>query len=263
MPDNKKVKFRANSSVIFYSGILLSIIIPLLLLNLPLFKNLSVLDMFSYGLGFVSIIATIFASLYSNYMEEIKNNQDIVFAKLDIINKYMKGGITYAVSKEILYEKLSEFVNSASSRIDLTYLGDMPPGAYRKSTARDIYIKTLSDVISSKRILVRRIILYTEHNKEWIKSLVKKYTGNTYISLVIISEKPKLPIVSVQIIDQNFTVLINLNQSDIILGYRDVVIESDELTSIFEVYYGQIYNSSIDILSHGKIIKSNYDKYLT
>jgi len=251
-----------SSTVIFYSGLILSVIIPVVLLNLPLFKQLSNLDMFGYGLGFISLIATLFFSLYASYTEKIRENQRLVLDGLKQINQSIQSNVSYAVSKEVLYEKMREMIINAEYKIDLSYLGELPPDSYRRSTSRELYIKALSDVVASKKVAVRRIVLLTDSNKAWIKSIVTDHTRNEYFSLAIIPKKPELPVVSVQVIDSSKAILINLNSSDTTLAPRDIVVESVEMTSVFEIYYNNIYSKCIEIVNNGRVNQENYKLFI-
>lgn len=257
--------------------VILTIIVPLIVLNISYFKGFTSLDMFGYAMGFVLIVGSVFLFYIVNIEEKLRENNDSIievgtlqnadFKKLaNEISHFSqaiksKENFVYAVKKEELYTRMSEFLLNASNRVDLMYLGDKPPYDYQKSNAKDKYLKKLEEIISQNKITVRRLILYTEQNKNWIQNFVDKHNNIGAFSLYILDDK-LINAVSIQIFDDSKAVLVNLDSSDTSLKSRDIIIDSKELNQIFESYYDRILKKATPLVENGKINIINYRKYL-
>lgn len=259
------------------AGVILTVIVPLIVLNFSYFKEFTSLDMFGYALAFVLIVGSVFLFYIVNIEEKLKDNNDSIsgistlqnadFRKLATEISHFsqaiksKENFVYAVKKEELYTRMSEFLLTSTKRVDLMYLGDKPPHDYQKSNAKDNYLKQLEEIISQNRITVRRLILYTEQNKNWIKKFIDTHKSINTFSLYIMDDK-LINAVSIQIFDDSKAVLVNLDSSDSSLKSRDIIIDSKELNQIFESYYDRILKKSTPLVENGRINIDNYRKYL-
>jgi hypothetical protein len=68
--------------------------------------------------------------------------------------------------------------------------------------------------------------------------------------------------VSAQMMDNDITVLMNLDRSVTPNKPRDIIIESKKLYAIVESYFQEMYRLSIPILINGRLNQINYHKYL-
>ena len=251
----------------------LTIIIPLIVLQLQYFKNFTALDMFGYSLGFILIITSLFLLLYNNLEKRIKDTSE-AHNKLELSIKHLgqafssKNNSTFAVNKEELYNKMNEFVQRSEKRINLMYMGTKKPTDYGTLVSKMNYISNLEQRIISNNIPIKRIILYTNSNKQWIKKLSELYEGKNNISLYIIDDSGDANIhsvqVSVQLFDDSRVVLMNFDSSNVSTSARDIIIDSIELTHIFESYYERFITAqvAIPIIENGKLNLENNRKYL-
>ncbi|MDR2652366.1 MAG: hypothetical protein LBC68_08660 [Prevotellaceae bacterium] len=250
-------------------SIILTIITPFVVLNVSYFKNLTPLDRFGYVLSLILIIASTFILLY-NILElkikaitksnaAIKNQITHLTEAISSIDNYV-----YAVDKTKLYSKMSDFLENSTLRIDLMYLGKNPPLEYKIFPEKQQYINTLSNKILLSNVQIRRVVLFTRKNKEYIKEFADTHKNQNNFSLYILDDD-KLDAISVQIFDSSKVVLMNLDNSDMSIDKRDVVVESEQLNSIFEFYYARILkdsNAIKPIIENGKVNADNYSNYL-
>lgn len=259
------------------AGIILTVIVPLFVLNFSYFKGFTSLDMFGYALAFVLIVGSVFLFYIVNIEEKLKDNNDSIknistlqnadFIKLATeISHFSKAikskeNLVYAVKKEELYSRMSEFLLNATNRVDLMYLGDKPPHDYQQSNAKNRYLKVLEQLITHNKITVRRLVLYTEENKQWIKRVTDTHKDINTFSLYILDDK-LINAASIQIFDDSKAVLVNFDSSDSSLKSRDIILDSKKLNQIFESYYDRILKKAIPIVENGKLNNDNYRKYL-
>jgi len=248
--------------------VILTIVVPIVAATVSALENLSRLAMFGFALTVMLIITSGFILLYNILEYKIKS--------VEKSNKKITGSIThltnamnsvdnyvYAVDKSKLYEIMSEFLLNTESRVDLMYLGKKPPTEYPIFKEKTEYIDNLRNKILINDTQIRRIILYTNENKSWIKELADTYQNKDKISLYILNNV-KLDTISVQIFDKTKVILMNLDNSDTSIHKRDVIVESEELNSIFEFYYGRIIKDKtvIPIIENGRKNNDNYREYL-
>jgi hypothetical protein len=259
------------------AGLILTVITPLIVLNFSYFKGFTSLDMFGYALAFVLIIGSVFLFYIVNIEDKLKENNDSIsgvstlqnadFKKLATEISHFsqaiksKENFVYAVKKEELYTRMNEFLLNAHNRIDLMYLAEKPPYDYQKSDAKNKYLKELEQIITQNKITVRRLIVYSNENKAWIKEFTDTHKDIKTFSLYILDDK-LINAVSIQIFDDSKAVLVNLDSSDSSLKSRDIIIESKQLNQIFESYYDRILKKAIPIVENGKLNIDNYRKYL-
>jgi hypothetical protein len=262
--------------IVIVVGVILTVIVPLIVLNISYFKGFSTLDMFGYSLGFVLIVGSIFLFFLANIEDLIaehsenlsKSNvvQNVEFKRFANEMNHLssaiksKDNLVYPVNKEHMYDRMIDFLTNSRNRADLMYMGNKPPQDYQGSHSKDRYIAGLEEFILLGKIPVRRVIIYSQENKIWIQGLIDKCKDIKTFSLFILSEEIASPI-SLQIFDNSKAVLVNLDNSDSSLKSRDIIIDSQELNPIFESYYDRILKKSIPIVENGKINTNNYRKY--
>lgn len=272
MKNNTK---RNGSSALSFAWItlILTILIPIFVLNIPVFREFTRLEIFGYSLGFISLITSMFLFLYSNLESKVKETSE-AHKQLEESIVHLGQAFsssknsTYAISKEELYHRMNGFVQSSKKRINLMYMGTKPPTDYGTLFSKIEYITSLGERISSNNIPIKRIILYTETNKQWIKELSEFYNQKDNVSLYIIADSGSANMrsvqVSVQLFDDSKVVLMNFDNSNVSTGGRDIIIDSIELTRIFESYYERFITTkvAIPIIENGRLNQENSRKYL-
>lgn len=246
-------------------GLSLGVVIPLIILNLPLLGEVRAVDLMGYALGLGVILATAAVALLTLRDDEFAASISEIRGDLGHLRKSLReerGGLAYVVGREELYRTMAGVVRSAKERIDLTYQAPKPPLSYRKSEAKGAYLAALREVIAEGRVPVRRVILLTHENKSWIRGLVEEYRDVSTISLAISVEQVKFPVISVQLIDRNRTILVNLISAGAGLSPRDIVLDSGELTSIFESYYEALYSACEKVVENGVVSQEVVGRYL-
>jgi len=255
----------SSSRLTLVLGSLLSIIVPLGILNMPLFKGLSNVELFSYGLGFCLVIATAVVTLLTLRDREMATSLSGIEVEVSHLRRSIREGrnsFAYVVGREELYKVLAGFVRNGKQRIDLMYQAPKPPLGYRKSDAKIKYLEALDSVVMAGKVPIRRIVLLTSENKAWVRELVEKYRGRATVSLALIVEQVHFPVISVQLVDRTRTVLVNLIGSSAGLGPRDVVLDSEELARIFEWYYEALFDVSEKIVENGQVRDDTLQQYL-
>lgn len=259
-----------------FISFLLTIGIPFAVLNIPLFKDISGVDSLSYILGFLIITTSLIIGFTGYYFGTLKSQQEsfMMNQKADVeslkenidrlhsVIQDIDGTSIYTVDRDNVYDNLSHFVKKAKNKIDLMYFGKQPPPNYMKSTNKDAYLDALDNVILGKKKNIRRIILYTSQNKPWIKSIVQKHKNNDRFSLAILQNNDDMPMVSAQVIDNNVSILMNLDKSVTPNKPRDIIIDSVKISLVIESYYSEMYKNSIPIITNGKVNKENESRFL-
>jgi hypothetical protein len=247
--------------------LILTIVIPLVVLLSSIFQQWKPFGMFEFAVTLILLITSGFILLYNILEVKIKSvdksNETITNSINHLTNAMNSTNRVYAVNKYELYETMSDFLLNSKSRVDLMYLGRKPPTQYPVFTQKETYIDNLKNRITVNDKPIRRIILYTDANKSWIKELADTYNSKNNVSLYILNNQ-KLDAISVQIFDDKRVILMNVDNTVASIDKRDVIVESIELNSIFEFYYNRIIidKTAIPIIENGKKNNDNYQEYL-
>jgi hypothetical protein len=245
-------------------GIVLSVVLPLLALNLPLFKHLEDLDLFSWSIGLGIATAVAVAVLLEVRSTETKESVDDVKKAIEALEMRVVRGrevIASLVDRDGFYRQMCKYLEEATTRIDLMYQAPKRPESFRPSEQKRRYMSALAAVVSQGKIPIRRLIRLTSDNKEWLRELVEEYAGKPNLSLSVLPES-MVPSISVQLFDRERVVLVNLSESDTRLGARDVIFESKALTSVFETYYETVFRVADPLVENGRKHLANIGRLL-
>lgn len=245
-------------------GILLSVILPVLALNLPLFKNVEDLDLFSYSIGFGIAVAVVIAVLLEVRSTETRESvAEVRTAVESLESRVLRNRDVTAslVDRDGFYRQMCQFLEEATIRIDLMYQAPRRPESFRPSEQKKRYLSSLAAIASQGGVPIRRLIRLTKDNKEWLRELVEEYAGKQLISLSVLPES-MVPSISVQLFDRERVVLVNLSESDTRLGARDVIFESKDLTDVFETYYETVFRAADPLIENGRKHLSNIGRLL-
>lgn len=255
-----------DSILIGIVGLLFTFLLPIIVLNVPLFKDLGRNDLFAYGLGFSVIIATGILLAFNVRFKNINDQERRIREELSEISLALSqepGRLSHIVNREQLYITMVSFLAGAKQRIDLMYQAEKPPHSFRRLASKEKYLFQLKKKIDEGNVPIRRIILLTSENKPWIRDLVQEYNGKPSASLSLITTEIGFPIIGVQLFDDSKTVILNLGKDDTGIGPRDIVINSLEMNSIFEGHYNALYANCSPVIINGIVNQSNIDKYLS
>jgi hypothetical protein len=268
--------------IIFCIGLALSIIVPVLVSNAPLFFNFAQMDVdeklstlrtyIDYYMGIVIFTLTIVFTYITYYISEIQTDRAKVVEsqnRLDNNINHLASLLRssgqdafYTVDKTGLYNGMLAFVKDAKIRIDLMYLNDVPPSQLDPCPERDQFYSGLNDVIYAGSIPVKRVVLLTEDNKQWIKQYARKHNNKKNFSLYIVKDKP-MPPVSIQIIDNRFVILISIFRHALSGVKKHLIFESPNLALVFQSHYSAVLDKSIAIVENGRVVESNLRQYLS
>lgn len=246
-------------------GIGLSVVLPLLAINLPLFKHLENLDLFSWSIGLGIATAVFVAVLLEVRAAETKEGVDEVKKAVEALEMRVTRGrevVASLVDRDGFYRQMCKYLEEATTRIDLSYQAPKRPESYRPSEQKKRYLAALSGIIDQGRVPVRRLVRLTAENKEWLRELVEQYAGKPNLSLSVLPES-MIPSVSVQLFDRDRVVLVNLSESDTRLGARDVIFESKALTEVFETYYEAVFRAADPLVENGRKHLANIGRLLS
>lgn len=248
---------------LLWGGVILSIVLPLLALNLPLFKGLEKIDLFSYCLGIGIAVATALAILIEVRSTEGRETTDEINRSIQSLELRVLEGrdvISSLVDRDGFYRHMRQFVEEATTRIDLMYQAPRRPESYRPSEQKTSYLVSLAEVVNKGRVPIRRLIRLTDENKEWLGELVEQYAGKN-CSLSVLPESTG-PSISVQLFDRHRVVLVNLSESDTRMGKLDVIFESAGLAQVFEVHYETVFKSAVPLIENGRKNIANIGRLL-
>jgi hypothetical protein len=246
-----------------WGGLILSVLLPFLALNLPLFKDLKDLDLFSYSVGLGIAVAVVLAVLLEVRSTETRDSIAEVKRAVESLEMRVLGGrdvIASLVDRDEFYSHMGTFVGEASRRIDLMYQAPRRPESFRPSEQKSRYLATLAEKAKG-RVPIRRLIRLTNDNKDWLRELVDEYSGKDNCSLSVLPES-MVPSISVQLFDRQRVVLVNLSESDTRMGKRDLIFESAALTETFEIYYETVFKSAAPLIENGRKHIANIGRLL-
>ena len=245
-------------------GVVLSVVIPILALNLPLFKHLENLDLFSWSIGLGIAIAVAIAVLLEVRSTETRESVADVREALEALELRVLRGkevVASLVDRDDFYRQMCKFLEEATTRIDLMYQAARRPESFRPSTQKKRYLSSLATVATQGKVPIRRLIRLTTDNKEWLRELVDEYAGKPNLSLSVLPES-MVPSISVQLFDRERVVLVNLSESDTRLGARDVIFESKALADVFGTYYETVFKFADPLVENGRKHLGNIGRLL-
>ena len=249
----------------FLLGLLISIIFPLGLLHIPALEKITTLDLLAYVTGFTSMIGAVLITYLGALSRDVDTSHTEIKDEITHLTGVMRDNteiLAYTTDHEGTYEKLRYYVMRANTRVDLMYFGVRPPSAYIKSLSKENYVSELDKSIKERKKNFRRIILYTEENKEWIKTIIKAHKGNEWFSLAVVINPEALPILSAQVIDDDIAIFMNLDSAITPKKPRDIIFESKIVAGIVDLYYASLFAKARIIVENGKIIGNNYKELL-
>ena len=261
------------SAILVIAGLFLSILLPLILLHTNVLQKASGLELFSYAVGVLGLSITALYTIFDIRLAHVS-------ASVSRIPDYIAGGVerkvdelgesirdmadilVYTVDRETVYTTLQDFVVNAKSRVDLMYCGTRPPTAYLRSASKESYVGELDRIVKEHGKSVRRMIRFTQDNKEWIRSVVDTHTGNSSFSLSIVDIEPEIPLVSAQLIDDDKCILMNMDRSTSPNRPRDLVFESHKVANIVDSYFNDMFSRAVPLLENGTPRAEHVEKYL-
>ncbi len=260
---------------VFWIGILLSFVIPVIIHFAKIITAPHEYLSFFIGLGMTSL--TLVASLILNNQQKAYallesrftalQSEEIAIIKdsIDDLNRdliHLNKAKVMTIDRDNLYKKMKTKIGRAR-RINLTYLAKSPPDStsYTPYQSKKEYLQHLETQISGNAKSIKRIILYTDNNKDWIKSLADSALGKDKFSLSVLQDNNMIPRVPFQIIDDNYLIILGKVPSESVIK-RDIIIESKDVIQTYEVYYEKLWQSEhcFQIVENGQKNESNYNE---
>src|SRR5262245_1523505 len=117
-------------------GIGLSVVLPLLALNLPLFKHLENLDLFCWSIGLgiaTAVFVVVLLEVRSAESKESLNEVKKAVESLEMRVTQGREAITSLVDRDGFYHQMCKYLEEATTRIDLMYQASRRPESFRPS----------------------------------------------------------------------------------------------------------------------------------
>lgn len=271
--DNSKL---FSAKLVLWIGLLLSFFIPLFihLLNI-IIKPHRYLSLF-LGIGLTCLTLSLFLILKNQEkvfkaiekkLQNLQNEEiEIIKQSIDDINlafTHFKKSKIITIDRDNLYKKMKIKINRAN-RIYLTYLAKKPPNSanYTSYQSKKEYLDDLEKQILDNTKAIKRIVLYTDENKEWIKEIANNGIGKGRFSLSILKDNNLIPRVPFQIIDDKYLIILGKVPSESVIK-RDIIIESKEVIETYEVFYEKLWksNSCYQVIENGQKNEKNYNTF--
>jgi len=175
---------------------------------------------------------------------------------------------TRALSQEEFYSHFSAELSNATRAVDLTNLDPESPDQYgAKLSAAGRYYDTFLGTIRSRRhVEFRRVDRWSPRKKEWLGNLISDMRGQANFSLALLDwslDVPRIPHVSVQIVDGERAYLVAISKHNDKYGKRDVQVLDKETASLWGVYYEDVlWKGAEVIVDRGRVVEEAWQKFI-
>lgn len=157
------------------------------------------------------------------------------------------------------YDNFQLAAKRALSKVFISYLDPHPPVAFNRDRAR-YYRDLISIIKNNPTAQYRRIIRFTEANREWLLDLTDKLAGypNASIAFLADSDEELMPLsLSTQIVDTQDTWLVAIESHERTDTYRDLHIRDSVFCRMMSLYYDRLWGKSTVLLDCGTIHKAS------
>lgn len=201
-----------------------------------------------------SILTAIFLYKFDKEKETLENLVKQVRSSLDfkLEGKQISDNDFY---RDFQYEK-----SRAKKSVYVCYFAPYPPDTTKHKDRKQFYKDAISLIKGREvhNVRFKRIVRYTEKNKDWIKKLINDYKDRPYSDLAILKsdlpEENKMPLaLSVQIIDAKLTWFVAIKDHERDNEYRDMFIKGEEFGLAMSAYYDRLWGHSDELVSSGVI----------
>lgn len=157
---------------------------------------------------------------------------------------------------DTFYSQFLVATKTARHFVNIMYLSPYPPDHTTDKDRLRYYEDLLTVIKRRTEVGFRRIIRSTPNSKAWIERLLKDLEGCPNANVAVLREpgSDEMPLaLSTQVIDGEKTWLVAIGEQERKGAYRDLYIESTEMSEAFQKYYDRIWNRSIVYLDAGRI----------
>lgn len=190
---------------------------------------------------------------------EVKKEILPILGGLDEVKKSLTKGVAEPLYQEEFYGRFEAEIAKAQRTVDITHLDVQLPGVQaNRNSQTEKYFKNFSKIIKQHpNIAFRRVERCSPAKLEWVEQLASQLQGKSNFSLAFLdttSSEPKLPEVSVQIIDSKRVFVVAVGRHSDNHGYRDLVIVDENIARLWLSYYDEVlWNRSIVIIQSGRL----------
>ncbi len=196
-------------------------------------------------------ISILFALLSAAFLMQITIFQNSFETIRSSVIKHLENDATIErVSSESFYADFMAKSKIAQNSVWISYLAPFPPDTPNRKE-RNKYYRDMLELIKSKgktQINFRRLVRWSESNREWIREMIEELGKTPGFELAIlhdINEESAMPLaLSVQIIDGKNTWIVAAGDHEQKDDYRDIHIVSKEFGEYFKQYYNRLWNMS-------------------
>jgi hypothetical protein len=164
------------------------------------------------------------------------------------------------------YSRFPVALRAAQIGVAITHLDTRPPTRI-KGSSNERYYGDLPKIVKSSRARFRRVDRASREKRSWLEGIVQQCSGSSNFSLGVLltgSTDRKLPHVSVQLIDDDTTVLVAISEHDRTHGPRDIWIRDPDCTNLWRAYYDAIlWRPAVKVIEDGVFNKDAWEEVVT
>ena len=161
-------------------------------------------------------------------------------------------GSLSVVTNAQLYAELSHASRASRHRIYTMYLGMVPPADSSLPEKLDYFAEILKLPKQKRQVVFRRIVLFSDSNRPWIREMARQYAGLANVSLAVYRrpEHAAQPL-SIQLFDQERVFIVRAGARP--PGQpRDIIVNDSIVVSLFDDYYSELWNQADVIVDSGR-----------
>lgn len=191
-----------------------------------------------------------------------------VMSNLDVTTERIGSAIANHAEVRLLsaddfHDDFARAVKAATSRILITNMTP-DPSYFQHDVARKEYFREHVRKIRKSRAPYRRIHRWTQKNENWLREQIVAFEGRSNASMAILSDSSNSSMglaLSVQVIDNDTTWLVAVEQHNPPSQYRDIMIRDRGFAELMGKYHERLWQLSRVVVSDGVITKDG-EKFL-
>ena len=155
------------------------------------------------------------------------------------------------------FKEFGAALDRARHGVALSHFDSRSPLA-TATPAADAYYQKLSECVRRKpEVSFRRLERRTRDKVDWLLKLRDDYSGARNFSVALLPfggrQRNKLPVISVQIIDEEVSFLVAVASHEDLHSARDMALMGAEAARIWQAYYDELWNDSDLLIDKGAV----------
>jgi len=164
------------------------------------------------------------------------------------------------LDEQDFYKRFLTIIKSeATNCVRISYMDRVPPQNLPDSSQSAYYDHLLQVVKSKPSVHFERVVLATDENEEWLQTMINQFEGRKNVDMYALRgqsiDRVAHPL-SIQCVDEKYTILVAVAEQKEASGPRDILIKDTELTRKFNRYFDLIVRESTKVLSAGSRVDS-------